>query len=332
MKKLVIATVLFLSFNCATFAQLFPVLGEQRVGISTAQFLKIGAGGRATAMGDAFVAVADDATAMYWNPAGLVQFNRNEVIVSHNKWLVDIDHNFFGAVYHLGVNDALGFSVTSVTMDQMKRTTEFQPFGTGEFFNVSDFAFSLTYAKRMTDKFSFGGTVKYVHSTLAELTMSGFLVDLGTYYWTGLGTSRFAVTFSNFGGQLQPNGDIVAVGSNEKISDWQQFSPPTMFRLGFAVEPYQTEIQRVTLSAQLNHPNDNSESLSLGSEYAYAMPSFGTELSARAGYKLNVEGQDISAGIGLEQNFNVISVGFDYSFVRFDKFGSVHRLTVTLGL
>ncbi|MGE5411889.1 MAG: hypothetical protein ACM3MI_13085, partial [Clostridiales bacterium] len=72
MKKL-----LFILFICIltieTKAQLFPTLGGQRAGISAAQFLKIGIGGRASSMGDAFVAVANDASALYWNPAGLSQ-------------------------------------------------------------------------------------------------------------------------------------------------------------------------------------------------------------------------------------------------------------------
>ena len=69
-------------------AQLFPVLGGQRAGISTAQFLKIGVGGRAAALGEAFIAVANDASALYWNPAGLVQFEENQVMFSHNSWVV----------------------------------------------------------------------------------------------------------------------------------------------------------------------------------------------------------------------------------------------------
>ena len=55
-------------------AQLFPVLGGQRAGISTAQFLKIGVGARASAMGEAFIAVSNDASALYWNAAGITQF------------------------------------------------------------------------------------------------------------------------------------------------------------------------------------------------------------------------------------------------------------------
>ena len=61
-------------------AQLVPNLGGQRAGISAFQFLKIGVGARGVAMGESFVAVANDASALFWNPAGLVQFNQNEII------------------------------------------------------------------------------------------------------------------------------------------------------------------------------------------------------------------------------------------------------------
>ena len=91
-------------------AQLFPTLGGQRAGISTAQFLKIGVGGRATAMGDAFIAVANDVSALYWNPAGLVLTEKNEIMFSHNSWVVDIGHEFLGASFHISSNDAVGIA------------------------------------------------------------------------------------------------------------------------------------------------------------------------------------------------------------------------------
>ena len=79
MKKIIYILLLLLFFGNAN-AQLFPVLGGQRAGISTAQFLKIGVGGRAAALGESFVAIANDASALYWNPAGLAQFDKNQVI------------------------------------------------------------------------------------------------------------------------------------------------------------------------------------------------------------------------------------------------------------
>ena len=263
-------TVLILLFLplIITKAQLFPTLGGQRAGISTAQFLKIGVGGRATAMGDAFVAVADDISSLYWNPAGLVLTDKNEIMFSHNSWVVDIGHEFLGASYHISSNDAVGIAVSALHMEDMPVTTEFNPFGTGEYFSFGDFAVAATYSRKMTEQFSCGATIRYFEETLDKLKMRGFLVDLGTFYWTGLGSTRFAVTISNFGNELSPDGKVILLGGKEQ-ERWQSFSPPTMFRIGFAFEPYQTQNHRITASIQLNHPNDNSENVSTGFEYAW---------------------------------------------------------------
>ncbi len=314
-----------------SFGQLFPVLGGQRAGISAAQFLKIGVGGRASAMGDAFVAVGNDASALYWNPAALVQFGDNQVIFSHNSWLVDVKHNFAGGVYHITPDDAVGVSLTMLSAGDMKVTTEFAPFGTGEYFTFSDLAVSLSYSRKMTDKFSFGATVKYMEETLDKLKMRGVLLDFGTYYWTGLGSTRFAVAFSNFGNQLAPDGDVVLVGGR-KNSNWQEFSPPTMFRLGFAFEPYETEHHKVTTSIQLNHPNDNSENLSLGAEYTFKEPATGLSFLLRGGYKINVEEQNYSFGAGLNLPISMARFTFDYALVNFERLGAVHRLSIILGI
>ena len=198
MKKIILIISL-LFFASENRAQLFPTLGGQRAGISTAQFLKIGVGGRATAMGDAFVAVANDVSSLYWNPAGLVLSKKNEVMFSHNNWVVDIGHEFLGASYHLSSNDAVGIALSALHMEDMKVTTEVNPFGTGEYFSFGDFSIAATYSRRMTEQFSFGATVRYFEETLDKLKMRGILVDLGTFYWTGLGTTRFAVTITNFG-------------------------------------------------------------------------------------------------------------------------------------
>lgn len=325
--KLILLVILslFVISNSAK-AQLFPVLGGQRVGISTAQFLKIGVGGRASALGDAFVAVANDASALYWNPAGLTQFDQNQVFLSHNNWVVDIYHDFLGLVYHLDASNAFGVAVTSLSMQDMPVTTEFAPFGTGEYFGFSDLAVAVTYSRKMTDQFSFGGTIRYIEETLDKLKMRGIMIDLGTYYWTGLGTTRFAVAVSNFGNQLAPDGKVVLVGKREK-SDWQSFSPPTIFRIGFAFEPYQTADNKITTSLQLNHPNDNSENFVTGIEYSWR-----NIVYLRGGYKFNVDEQNYSFGAGFNVPISIADFTFDYAFSNFERLGSSHRFSLLLGL
>ncbi|MBK7979918.1 MAG: PorV/PorQ family protein [Ignavibacteriae bacterium] len=323
----IIFLILILTFSAAeSNAQLFPTLGGQRAGISTAQFLKIGVGGRATAMGDAYIAVANDVSSLYWNPAGLVQSDKDQIMFSHNNWIVDIGHEFLGANYHISNNDVVGFSLMSLHMKDMKVTTEVNPFGTGEYFSFGDFSVSASYSRRMTEQFSFGATIRYIEETLDKLKMRGVLVDLGTFYWTGLGSTRFAVTISNFGNELAPDGKVILFGGREK-SEWQSFSPPTMFRIGFALEPYQNEDHRITASIQLNHPNDNSENVSIGSEYSWHEMFF-----VRGGYKINSDEQDLSFGVGVKMDLDFSEFTLDYSFVNFERLGSAHRFSIILGI
>jgi len=316
-------------------AQLIPNLGGQRAGISAFQFLKIGVGARAVGLGESFVAIANDASALYWNPAGLVQFNDNQVIVGHTEYVVDIKHEFLGTVYHLSTNEAVGLSVASLHMDDMPVTTETQPFGNGRYFSFGDVAVGLSFSKRMTDQFSFGVTFRYVEETLDVLKMRGLVADLGTFYATGLGSSRFAVVVSNFGADVSPSGEAAATYGSGTISSFQSFSPPTQFKLGFAMEPMESEHQRVTTSIELNHPNDNAENVHLGVEYQWEK-----WLWLRAGLKRtigerllgadNTSSGDFTAGLGIAIPTAFSDIKLDYAYANFNALGSVHRISLGL--
>ncbi len=316
--------LLILSFlTISSNAQLIPVLGSQRAGTSSLQFLKIGVGGRATAMGESFVAVANDISALYWNPAGLMQFDGIGVHFSHSEWLVDLKHEFFGGIYRFS-NNAVGLSITSLHTPAMEKTTEFQPTGTGEYFKYGDLGVGLTFARKLTDQFSFGFTIRYVEETLAELKMRGFMFDLGTYYWTGLYNSRFAVTISNFGPQVKPGGSVNLVGGRT-LSDFQSFPPPTIFRIGFAIDPIDNKTNKLTTSLQLNHPNDNAENINIGAEYSYK-----DFLFLRGGYKFNVDMENFSAGVGFKVPLYVTQTSVDYSIVNFKDLGFTHRISLSV--
>ncbi len=324
MRKAPLILILIVVAVQSGLSQLLPVLGAQRVGITAADFLKIGVGGRANAMAESYVAVDDDAYALFYNPAGITEFDKNEIAIAHSTWFVGLQHDFLGGVYHLDEQNTLGISVISLQSDDMPVTTEFQPFGTGAYFKYGDLAFGVSYARRMTDKFSFGVTVKYIDETLADVSMGGVLIDLGTYYWTGLGTTRFAVSVTNFGGQLTPAGTATLVDGST-VSTFQSFSPPTIFRVGFAFEPYQDNVNKLTASAQLNHPADNSENISFGGEYSYTEDFF-----LRAGYKINVDEQSYSLGAGVKVDARFAAVSFDYSFTPYERLGDVHRFSLNL--
>ena len=96
-----------LGVSVAFSQSILPNLGGQRAGISSLQFLKISVGGRGAAMQEAMVAVANDVSALYWNPAGAVLDEHNGIMFAHTEWLVDLKHDFLGTVYHLSSADII---------------------------------------------------------------------------------------------------------------------------------------------------------------------------------------------------------------------------------
>ena len=255
-------------------------------------------------------------------------------MVAHTEYIVDLKHEFIGAAYHLTSNDALGFSVISLHTDEMEITTETQPFGTGRYFRFGDLALGLSYGRRMTDQFSFGVTVRYVEETLDVLKMRGVMADVGTYYWTGLGSSRFAVVVSNFGADVTPSGEVREY-SGRKVESFQSFSPPTQFKIGFAMEPVEMDNQRITTSLELNHPNDNAENLHFGIEYQWenwlwlrtgVKRTIGERLLGRD----NTSSNDVTFGVGVATSLSVTTIHVDYAYANFNLLGSVHRISVGL--
>ncbi len=335
MKRILLHILLSVLAMQFCFGQnIWPNLGGQRVGISGLQFLKLGVGGRGAGLGESMVAVANDVSALYWNPAGAALDEQNGVMFAHAEWLVELKHDFLGALYHLSPSDVIGLSCISLRTDDMPVTTELQPAGNGTYFHYSDLAVGLTYSRRMTTQFSFGATIKYVEEDAAIVTIRTVLFDLGTYYSTGLGSTRIGVAVSNFGSDVTPAGEVISTNGSS-LSSFQSFSPPTVFKVGFAFEPYQSDRHRVTASVQLNHPNDNSEDVRFGVEY-----SFRKWLLLRAGLKRTIgeswfaksqkSADDYSLGLGVAAPTSLTTITFDYAYTNFNELGAVHRISCAL--
>jgi hypothetical protein len=100
-----------------------------KVGITAAPFLEIGVGSRAIGMGGAFVATANDASALYWNPAGIARLRNGQVLLMHAKWLADIQFDFAGVVVPLGSWGVLGGMLTTLNSGDMPVRTIERPEG-----------------------------------------------------------------------------------------------------------------------------------------------------------------------------------------------------------
>ena len=182
----------------------FCLMGQSKdvskVGTTAAAFLEIPAGAVALGMGGAFVSQANDASALYWNVGGISNIEKYDLHLAYMNWIGDTKYNFAGLVIPLDEFGTLGFSFTSLSMDDMAVRTVENPEGTGEYFSAGDISFGLSYARNLTDRFSIGFTVKYIQEKIWHMTAQGIGIDAGTLFKTDiLGGIIIGASISNFG-------------------------------------------------------------------------------------------------------------------------------------
>ncbi|HZY11039.1 MAG TPA: PorV/PorQ family protein [Bacteroidota bacterium] len=300
-------------------------MSQTKVGSTAAPFLTMGIGPRAIAMGGAFVATADDITALYWNPAGAARMGTNSALFSHTRWFADITYNWVGVLVSLDQLGTVGLSLTYLDYGEMEVTTLREQEGTGEFFSAHDLSASLTYAYNLTDRFSLGGNIKYISQKIWNTSADAIAIDLGTLFHSEISGLRIGATISNFGTNMQLDGkdlfvlhDINSIisGNNDQILSklrTDAYPLPLMFRIGLAKDVALSSTNRITVGVDAQHPNDNEESLNAGIEYI-----FNNILSLRAGYKslfsTNAE-EGITLGLGIKHRFSSnFLINVDYAY------------------
>lgn len=322
MKKILLLFLLFITTN---------ILSQTKVGSTAAPFLNIGVGPRAIAMGGAFIATANDVTALYWNPAGASRSETNEAMFTHLSWFADIKYNWAGAMIYTEGVGTLGLNIGYLDYGDMEVTTLREPEGTGEFFAPHDLFIALTYAYNLTDKFSIGASFKYINQKIWNSSANGFGIDLGVLFLTDIYGLRIASTITNFGTDMQMDGKDLLVqhdingqirGNNDQILatlNTDKFPLPLTFRVGLAMDPIDVENHKFTVAVDASHPNDNAESLNAGMEYI-----FYDTFSIRAGYKsifLENSEEGLNLGIGIKYDFTpTLSVKVDYAYQKFGIF------------
>jgi hypothetical protein len=315
--------LLLLGASASPAQELIRNYGEERAGTTVLQFLKIGVGARAEGMAQAYVGVADDASALYWNPAGLNLLQRSQVSFHHLDWPADITYDYIGYVHRLSDTWKLGLAYAQLKTDEMPVTTEEYPDGNGQTFLFMDQALQLTASLRLTNQFAVGASVKYVREDIADVTMSGMLLDLGTHYMTGWRDLSVAVALVNFSGQFRPDGSYDPTNDDDTRSrNWEDFPAPTVFRLGSAVTLWEKGDHSVLGSAQVNHPVDNLETYHFGTEYGWRDTCF-----LRGGWKFNGGEESWAAGVGLKFRYQGIGVQLDLSYSDFGLLGDSQRLS-----
>lgn len=337
MKTIVFALLLSLLGGGMAAAQTFKS-DVSKKGTTAASFLSISQGARAASMGSAFVAVADDWSTLYWNPAGIASLGSG-VTFDHTLWLADIGYNFIGGSINLGSIGSLGMSLTSSSIGDMKVTTVDQPDGTGEVFNVSQVAFSVAYALNLTDNFSIGFNPKFVYERIWKMDASALAIDVGMKYNTPFKGIILGMAISNFGQKMHMSGENAVVlydsdptnsGNNGRIPaelSTGEWSLPLNFRVGIAYKPELGEMNKLIIAVDALHPSDDYESVNVGGEYT-----FNDLISFRGGYKalfLKESEESFTLGVGVKQRLlGNITLMADYAYLDFGRLTSVHKISI----
>ena len=325
--------------------------GQNKVGTTAAQFLKVGIGGRATGMGEAFVAVANDASALYWNPAGIARLSGPEVMLLNTRWLADITFNYAGVTFPLYGLGTAGAAITSVSIpDQPVRTEEKQE-GTGEYYSAGDLAIQFSFARNLTDRFSIGFNAKYIQEKIWHMQAQGMALDVGTLFITHFHDMRLGMSISNYGSTMQMRGrdalvrydpDPQAAGNNDQIPaelKTDSWSLPLVFRVGVALDAWKSKISRLTVAADALHPNDNLESINLGAEFA-VLDLFSLRIGWKSPYletnpgaaESSREPREDGLTYGLGLKLPLFGTGadltFDYAYADFGRLKQAQRFSL----
>ena len=301
-------------------------LGGQRVGTSSGEFLKIALDARGAAMACAACAYASGPAALFWNPAGLGLERQRGVLVSGIDYPAGIP---VGAVVvslpfgPLRGNIACGLAGMSVTMAE---TDEFHPLGTGRDFTCSTWTLTAGASRAFTDKLSFGLALKGYHEALGTEVggpeTTSWLLDAGAIYFVGYRDARIGIALCGFGPDLRPGGSFSSRRTAADIR-YTSFSPPTIFRFGCSVDPWQSGPWKTLAAVEVGHPADNREVLRAGGEVSY-----NDLLALRAGYDFSADALKLHGGFGARVRLGESLLFVDYAYSDGGYFGGIHRWTL----
>jgi Type IX secretion system protein PorV len=332
-KTLVIMGITFLSINANVFAQ-------QKLAQTGMKFLSVSLDARASALGEAFTSLQSDATAMFYNPAGMARIsNFASITMGSTNYIADIKYLYGAAAFAPfdGEYGVLGINFQSVDYGDLQATIRYdndQGFLDAGTFSPNALSIGVGYAKALSDKFSVGGNIKYVRQSLgtaivgdvqvdgngnpsgrtskAETNVMAF--DFGVIYKTGFKSLDFGMDVRNFSREVK------------YIKDG--FQLPLMFKIGVSFNvadllDVNKDMHSLLLSFDASHPRDYPEQVAIGAEYTFMKL-----LSLRVGYQTPNDEKGISAGIGLEHSFSGFDFGVDYAYTSFGVFDKVQQISV----
>jgi hypothetical protein len=330
-------TILILTILCIMFTITPDIFSQQKLAQTGFKFLSVSTDARVAGMADAVTSLYGSSTSMLYNPAGMADLGRTaDVSFGNFDWIADINYTQFTAAFnpfddYYGI---FGVSVISVDYGNFQGTIRADNdagYLDTQQYSPSALSVGLSYARSLSQKFSIGGSVKYVRQTLIDngivaLSSNGgydtekfeqdaVAFDFGLIYRTGWKSLNIGMSVRNFAAEVT------------YIEDG--FELPLLFKLGASVDAMDIfDIDKsqhsFVVSVDALHPRDFSEQILVGGEYTFL-----ETLSLRAGYISPTDEAGLSLGIGLKQDLQSVFLSVDYAYSEFGIFGNLHRWSVS---
>jgi hypothetical protein len=261
-------------------------------------FMKNGFGARATSLGNSFTAISNDASAIFYNPAGLSSVNKLQLLGMYSNLFGNIEGMNYG---NLGVSK--GFEFGTMGLGIIYSSVSDIPYvenvtgPSGETFSDNEMAFIISYSKKVTDNLQIGINGKYIRHSIAGFEASGIGFDVA-----------LLTTFNEklkMGLMIQD-----AIGATIKLNG-REDTYISKFKFGVAYTP----ISVLTISPEIMVTGNKKAQLSIGSEYDV----YKNMIKLRGGY--NTVQEAPSFGVGLKYS----QINLDYSYSRNGDLGNVSK-------
>ena len=279
-------------------------------GTTSGDFLQLGAGARAGAMGEAYSAVADDATALYWNPGALTRIpeKSGSATLMHAPYVASSFFDYVGYAKNTNGSNDWGVDLQYISAGAITQTDS-RGINLGSF-TPYDMAIAAGYAHKF-DLFSVGASAKYVRSVILTAAQTA-AIDVGVISAPLLHDKlRLSGVASNIGGDLK----------------FEQESDPLPMTYRFGAS-YQITRQWLA-STDVVLPVNDSPYLAFGTEYLWSLGR-DWDLALRAGYNTETA-SDLNgfsgASFGVGMNYQAVS--FDYSLEPLGDLGLTQRISMS---
>lgn len=337
----VLSILILLIFNFEPISAQFDT-NVSGVGTTSASFLEIGVGARAMGMGGAYTSVIDGPAALSYNPANIVWLNGTQVEFMHNQWFIDAYHDFVGVVIPLsGLRSSIGFHYVGLNYDDQPVRTVNRPEGTGELYSAGDYSLAMTLARALTDRFSFGLSLKYIEERIWNTRGGAAAIDMGIFYRSRLDGLQMGMSISNFGSEIKligrdldttvdPEEDNENVDHVPTTYKTDSYPLPILFRAGLSYKMKLGSIGSLLSTVDVLHPSNTTESINIGSEFGFQEMFY-----IRAGYnnlfEENTEnGLTLGGGLDLFFQNNTWGLRLDYAYAEWGMLGYSSRISLGL--